>query len=353
MEHPIFRNRSFLIIYAAGWTLVAAIHFAVLYNSGLCNWQESLADSLVWNALLALLGLFSWAPVRFNPNISGAVFNVIISHLTALIVILLIWVGTAHGIMSLLFENPSYKTFLQSSIQWRIITATLFYLIIALIYYLMIYYQSIEEKLKNESRLNEIVREGELNLLKSQINPHFLFNSLNSVSSLTLTNPAAAQEMIIKLSDFLRYGVSKSNHQFTELEQEVDNVRRYLDIEKVRFGNKLLYEFEIQPESLSCKVPVMILQPIFENAVKHGVYESLEPVCIYTKADLENETLVVEIVNGYDPMAIPVKGTGMGLLNIMQRLRIIYGREDLLQVNQQERSFAVKISLPSKSLLKE
>jgi LytS/YehU family sensor histidine kinase len=351
MEHPIFRNKTFLYVYLAGWGLVAVIHFAFLYTSELHNLEQSIVDSLIWNALLALLGLASWTPVRYNLNISGAVFNVIVTHITTLIIILLIWIGVGCSIMKLIYDSLEYNEFLTSSIPWRLITASLFYLILALIYYLLIYYQNVEEKLRNENKLKEIVREGELNLLKSQINPHFLFNCLNSVSSLTMTNPSAAQEMIIKLSDFLRYGVSKSNQQFTELSQELENIKRYLDIEKVRFGSKLQYDFNIQPSCLSFQLPVMILQPVFENAVKHGVYESIEPVCIHTNAKVEGGKLIIEVINDFDPEAIPAKGTGTGLQNIRQRLKIIYGSEELLKAVKKENMFYVIMVIPFLSLI--
>jgi LytS/YehU family sensor histidine kinase len=172
-----------------------------------------------------------------------------------------------------------------------------------LVYYLVIYYLNLQEKTKAEGRLNEMVRESELNLLKSQINPHFLFNSLNSISSLTITNPEQAREMTIKLSDFLRYSVSMGNSRFSTLGKEMEHIRKYLDIEKVRFGTKLQYTFTIDEACLDCEIPVMILQPLYENAVKHGVYESTGEVTVQTTTRSVNGYLEILITNDFEPGA--------------------------------------------------
>jgi two-component system, LytTR family, sensor kinase len=118
--------------------------------------------------------------------------------------------------------------------------------------------------------LKSQVREGELKMLRSQINPHFLFNSLNSVSSLTVTNPLKARDMIVKLSDFMRYSLSSRNEQPVTLGNEMESLRLYLQIEKVTIRRKAQIEEEISPECLQALMPGMLLQPLYENAVNTG-----------------------------------------------------------------------------------
>jgi len=221
-----------------------------------------------------------------------------------------------------------------------------YYLVLVLVYYLIIYYQDIKEKLENEIRLRSIIKETELNLLKSQINPHFLFNSLNSICSLTIVNPSKAQDMIIKLSDFMRYSLSQADYSMTTLKNEIENSIRYLEIEKVRFGHKLIYQNTIDPTSLDKLIPVMLLQPLYENAVKHGVYESTQQVNIDTTVVLLHNDLHISIKNDFDPDASSKKGEGIGLRNIKDRLKLIYHNSQLMTVLKQDTSFEVKLIIP-------
>jgi len=184
--------------------------------------------------------------------------------------------------------------------------------------------------------------------LKSQINPHFLFNSLNSVSSLTLVRPEQSRDMLVKLSTFLRYSLDQDLKELNMLSNEMKNSQLYLEIEKVRFGERLRLDFDIDVSCKDMKIPNLILQPIYENAIKHGVNESLEPVVIKTKAELKNNNLSIEISNNFDKDAITSKGHGIGLRNITERMNLIYGRTDLLSIVKTESDFIVKLEFPQK-----
>lgn len=186
-------------------------------------------------------------------------------------------------------------------------------------------------------------------MLRSQINPHFLFNSLNSISSLTITNPDKARDMVIKLSEFMRYALSKKDEQPVTLRSELENLRLYLEIEKVRFGDRLSTTENIDENCLDIKVPVMILQPLYENAVKHGVYETTECVAINTLVACRNEYLEITISNNYDLAALPVKGTGTGLANVARRLDLFYGNNASLRTSKENGLFSVSVFLPAEA----
>ena len=141
-------------------------------------------------------------------------------------------------------------------------------------------------------------------MLRSQINPHFLFNSLNSVSSLTITDPDKARMMVIKLSELMRYALSRKDEQPVTLQSELDNLRLYLDIEKVRFGDRLEIEEKIDPGCLRAMLPVMILQPLYENAIKHGVYESTKKVMIRTSVQFVSSFVEIAIINTLDRKSV-------------------------------------------------
>jgi len=206
--------------------------------------------------------------------------------------------------------------------------------------------EQLNEKAANEIRLNRLLRDGELNLLKSQINPHFLFNSMNSVNALIIRNPEQAQKMLIALSDYLRYAVVSTNRTYSCVSDEMENIARYLSIEQVRFGDRLLYESHIAPQALSAEIPSMLLQPLLENAIKHGVYESLETVRIVAKITRDRQYLNIEITNDFDEDGfVPKKGSGTGLKNIRERLRLMYGTSASMQTKTENGVFTVKLRI--------
>jgi len=191
------------------------------------------------------------------------------------------------------------------------------------------------------------VKEAEIDRLKAQINPHFLFNSLNSVSSLITAQPEQAREMLVRLSGFLRYALENKNNNLTSLRSELENIRYYLEIEKVRFGQRLQFDFIVPDECLTMTIPHMILQPLVENSIKHGVYESTEPVRIELKAFCnQNVSLKIEISNDFDPEAPPRKGKGIGLINTKNRLFLAYNCDDCLTVERTANRFTIKMTIP-------
>ena len=152
--------------------------------------------------------------------------------------------------------------------------------------------------------------------------------------------------MIIKLSEFLRYSVSNNNKQLTTLQEEIENVNRYLDIEKVRFGKKLNVDQRCDEEALGMKIPALVLQPVIENAVKYGVYESTEPTEIEMICKAQPGMLWISVRNRYDPDAGSKKGAGLGLNNIRNRLMIIYNRDDLIGIKKDDQRFEIQIAIP-------
>lgn len=347
MDHPVFQNIKSIIIFFTAWVVIAAIHAIVLYAYYFKNLQCAIVDSLVFILLFSFLALSIWFLVNFGQPGKQNLFNILFSHFTSLIVLLLIWIGLSMLILNSIFsDNQVYKTFLQSSIPWRIVIGTFYYLTIVLIYYLIVYYRNLNKKLINETRLERLLKETELNMLKSQINPHFLFNSLNSISSLTITNPNKAQEMIIKLSDFLRYSVSGEKDKFILLNKEIENIFRYLEIEKVRFGNKLQYKFNIHNECSEIQIPVMILQPLYENAIKHAVYESSKLITIKTECKINGNMAEIHIQNNFEENTPSRKGNKLGLKNIRERLKLLYHRTDLLNVSIESNIFHVTLLIP-------
>lgn len=347
MLHPIFYKTRNIIYYCIIWGVIAIAHAVILNHYYGYSHLIALSDSIIFNALFAVISIGLWYTVKYNTFDHKHIQDVIINHLGVALVSLTIWYFSGYFLLHELFnDRPEYLTFLNQSIPWRLASGLFFYAVTVLVYYLIISYRNLQEKIQNELELKSLVKETELNMLKSQINPHFLFNSLNSISSLTITNPSKAQEMIIKLSEFLRHSISHKEEQMVSMREEIEHIMRYLEIEKVRFGDRLHYDFRISDLCKDFPVPSMILQPIFENAIKHGVYESTEEVTIDFVCQPTPDGMLLKISNNFDPEAPPRKGNRMGIKNITNRLKLIYQYDDLLKVTKQEKTFEVELFLP-------
>jgi len=327
------------------WSIIIGAHFAVMHFYYELPIGISVADSLLFNVFFAFLGISLWYVVRYNDT-SQNFFAIFLSHVLSSLLLVGFWLVSGYLILKYAIEDVHYLSFLDNSFPWRIISGIFYYSVFVLVYYVVAYYKDIQEKVKEEATLKMLIKEVELNALKNQINPHFLFNSLNSVSSLTITSPEKAQEMIIKLSEYLRYSLSNKEQQITNLKTELDNIKLYLEIEKIRFGDRLAFQFNCDKKALAAKIPAMILQPLFENAIKHGVYESTETINVVLEGEVDETHLQLSLTNDYDNKAKQTKGEGIGLKNTRERLFLIYKQNDILTINKSENTYRVSIKIP-------
>ncbi len=348
MNNPILRNYRSRIIYASVWILLTWIQIFILSAFTNLPFIYIFLDAIIFNTLFSFLIIPLWYPVRFSH--SGKAFwysCLLISGLACILIF--IWMLAGYLIMYIFTSGKDvYFYFFYDAMPWRIIVGILLYALSILVYYLCIHVEKLKEKAVNEIRLNKLLKDGELNLLKSQINPHFLFNSLNSVNALIVKTPEQAQEMLVALSEYLRYTVLATHSETSTLKEEIANIEHYLSIEKLRFGDKLTYQFFISPDCLPVQIPSMLLQPLFENAIKHGVYESTENVHIVAKAKKDSDFLRIEISNDFNPEndIMSLKNSGTGLKNIRERLRLMYGDAASLQVKNKDNIFRVILEIP-------
>ncbi len=347
MLNNLLGNRRYLLIYILIWVFISIIHIILLLYTQKFTFELVLVESLVSNFLLAFLGLVLLVSIFYSNIRHQALLTKIINHIILIIIFLGLWVISDFLILGSFFkENPGYLEYLGTTIPWRVGNGFLFYGMVIIAYYMLIFYQNFRDQTVKESELKTLVKESELSSLKSQINPHFIFNSLNSISSLTIISPERAREMVIKLSDFLRYSISHTDEQMTSLKDEMQNISRYLDIEKIRFGNRLEVIENTDKQCLEKRLPGLILQPLVENAVKYGVYESVDQATIEISTSCSEDALKVKIRNDYDPDFVAKKGEGIGLKNIETRLGIIYKNENLMVINKSSNTFEVSIIFP-------
>ena len=347
MINPFINNKKVLATYFVLWFFIFLVQVSVLYFFLYIQILTALLDSTVFNLIYQLLGISLWYTVSFNSLENYNAVKIFLNHIAAAVITSGLWILAGYYIMTNLITGKTiYAEFLVKSLVWRFLIGILYYTVIIAVDYVIIYYNNFQEKLLREAELNALVKEAELKTLKYQINPHFIFNSLNSISSLTISNPAQAQEMTIKLSAFLRSTLSKNEKQKNKLNEEINNAKLYLDIEKIRFADKFEFVDEIKQECKELEVPSMILQPLFENAIKHGVYESLEKVIIKLSCGMEGDYFKIIVENDYDPEAIPRKGEGIGIKNIKNRLKLIYNQDNLVKVEKLKNLFRVNLYIP-------
>ncbi len=247
-----------------------------------------------------------------------------------------------------LFKNDTaYMQLLNKTINIRYALAFLMTGVMTMLSLIWFTQQDQEDDIKRKQDTEQLAREAELNKLRQQLQPHFLFNSLNSISALTGTQPEKARHMIQQLSDFLRGTLKKDDQQSTTFEEELQYLQLYLEIEKVRFGYRLQTRITHDDEALQMKLPAMLLQPLVENAIKFGLYDTIGEVIILIAATNNNGMLEVTVANPFDELtAAPVKGTGFGLSSIRRRLFLLFGRHDLLQIKKEGEQFITKITIP-------
>jgi two-component system LytT family sensor kinase len=256
------------------------------------------------------------------------------------------------GSISLIFlfipaTNEAYEDLVIGTLLLRFFVSAVVLTCLALITWIRRQNESEKKSLNRFNEIQKISREAELNTLRQQLQPHFLFNSLNSIQALTSSDPARAKKMLLQLSDFLRGTLRKDNHSYVTVEEEIEHTRLYLEIEMVRFSDRLQLQWNLDENCFDKKIPALVLQPLVENAIKFGVYQTTGPVLIGIDVSCLKELIKISVQNPYDPQtAIASRGTGFGLTSLQRRMYLLFGRNDLLQTYKEESTFTATLQIP-------
>ncbi|MFD0792527.1 sensor histidine kinase [Mucilaginibacter litoreus] len=250
-------------------------------------------------------------------------------------------------ILPLFNMGQVYFNFLQQSLIIRFFTLFLaigWMAMISALWYTQLDHKRTEQR---KTEAEKLARDAELYNLRQQLQPHFLFNSLNSINALIGFKPELARKMIHQLSDFLRGTLKKDEQLLVPLNDELAHLNLYLDIEKVRFGHRLQTEISCDKACGEANLPSLLLQPLVENAIKFGLYDTTDEVTISVRAEMEDQYLVIMIQNPYDPKTSrPRKGTGFGLSGVQRRLYLIFARNDLMETHANDNIFTTIIKVP-------
>ena len=216
-------------------------------------------------------------------------------------------------------------------------TGVLLYFLYAALHYVLLSLEATREAESREAEMQILAREAELAALKAQIQPHFLFNSLNSISSLAASDPPRAQEMCVRLSEFLRKSLALGETRSIPMGEELALSRAYLSVEELRYGPRLVFEEDLDERSGRCQVPPLLLQPLVENAIRHGIATCVDGGTVRLAVRFAAGRLRILVENPYDPESPARAGVGLGLANVRQRLAARYGGEALFAAKRLKR----------------
>jgi len=342
MKAPELSNKKMVLLIILLWIVWATLQAWALAWTGF-PLQTAIIDSAVSNGLLMVIGLSIRNIIRYYRPGRGTVFYMFAWNFC----IAAIWIGIVKWALSQLITDPAYLSFLQKSLPIRFFIAFLMTGWMALIHWLLFNFEENKENEKRKTETEKLSKDAELYKLRQQLHPHFLFNSLNSISSLTGSRPEEARHMIQQLADFLRGTLKNDEKTLVSLEEELHYLQLYLDIEKVRFGHRLSTEIKHDDASLKCQIPQMLLQPIVENAIKFGLYDTTGNVTITINVLLNQGVLTVTIQNPFDPQTAQTRsGTGFGLSSIQRRLYLLYARKDLIETKAENNLFTTTVTIP-------
>jgi two-component system LytT family sensor kinase len=329
------RNKWIFLICWAVWALA---HYAILYGWEM-NWQTAATDAIVSNLLLAGACLLIFNNLRFyRPKRYAPLFL-----LGLCLAVTAFWLFLTD--LALKFLLPAQDSFISASRPVRFNIGFLLTGCSAMISLLWYHSEEVHDNIQLKSETESIAKDAELYSLRQQLQPHFLFNSLNSISALVGSDPELSRKMIQQLSAFLRGTLNKDDKGNISLSEELEHLELYLDIEKVRFGHRL--QTLIKAEDQDLLIPPMILQPIVENAIKFGLYDTIGVVSIEISSKRAGNDLVITVQNPYDPeTADPRKGTGFGLNSIRRRLFLLFSRNDLVTTSYDQATFTTIVKIP-------
>lgn len=367
--HPILGNLRRLSLYLLGWIPLTAILFYLLALPGGLKWTHALAMAVPLCLLYAFMCLSAWYSCRSTPLEGASFWRPAVTHLVTAILLSAIWVLLARGLTIVLGSFAAFRGIdkeFPPNHPLLFASGVLIYLLAVALHYILLSIEHSRELEKREIQARVLARDSELKALKAQINPHFLFNSLNSISALTSIDASRARDMCIQLADFLRKTLGMGEKSTIPLREELDLVRSFLAVEKVRFGARLSIGEKVASDTLECAVPPLLLQPLVENAVAHGISNLTEGGWIQLEIlwrDREGKAiedlagrvngsseLFIQVANNFDPEMPRRRGAGVGLVNVRQRLVTRYGDRASFSAQAENDQFRVSITIPAEKM---
>jgi hypothetical protein len=349
--HPFLRDPRRIALYLFAWAIVGLLLAGLLSLFQGLEYTRAVVILLPPTILYGLVGLSAWWVCRSAPLERTPSLRLIYSFFSASLQGSAVWIGLTTP-WAAWMRNLGVTTFTRS--EAFVALGVLFLIGIPLygmsmaVHYLVLAFEGAREAERRVYESQVSTREAELRALRAQLNPHFLFNSLNSINALVGNDPEGARRMCESLGDFLRRTLALGARDTVTLLEELSLVDRYFEIERVRFGERLALERFIESGADRCLVPPLLLQPLVENAVKHGIAERLQGGTIKISAVVMDDLLRLSVENDVDDDAPARPGEGVGLQNVRRRLDALSAREGRLDTWREDGKFRVTLTLPAR-----
>ena len=324
------------------WIPVAAVLIPALGALGHLSWSASIFLGAPLAMISLLIPIDAGYICRFTPLGKAPMWRVVLTHFAAAQVLSFLWTLIAVPFARALAYIPQLhgidKQF--SPDRWIVyLTGCLLYVFSVAFHYVAMAQDAAREVEIQAMQTSVLARDAELRALRAQINPHFLFNSLNSISALTSIDAARAREMCLLLADFLRLTLGMGEKTVISFSEELDLLEKFLAIEKVRFGARLTMEENVDDQARRCIIPALLLQPLVENAVSHGIASMENGGVIRLEAAVRDGRLAILVENDRDEEAPSRKRNGVGLRNVRSRIEARYAGEATFRAEADEDKF--------------
>jgi two-component system, LytTR family, sensor histidine kinase AlgZ len=345
--HPLLAAKGRVTLYLLVWAVLGGLLGYLLTITGRLGWLEAGLLAVPLALFYAFMCLAPWYMCRFLPLGQVGFPKLLGNHIAAAVVAALFWIVLAKVLgLALSRYYPTLNERFSPQLPLVFGLGVLLYLLSVALHYVLLSVESSKESETREHEARTLAREAEIKALKAQINPHFLFNSLNSIAALATVDGARARDMCIKLSDFLRNTLSLGEKHSITFREELALAQAYLAVEQVRFGPRLRIELKTDSGSDDCIVPPLFLQPLVENAVKHGIAGLVDGGTIRLEAHCEQGWLQVTVQNEFDSEAPAAQRHGLGLQNVRKRLRAVYENQARIDTAITGNVFTVAVDLP-------
>ena len=323
--------------------IVFATHTYILHSVMHFTWAISLEESGCSSIILTLSAWSITLLIRNYPTTAAIIpYSLFVALIMSFVTTIAEWESLKWWVVT---DNEAYKPWLGHTLPIRFLFIWIVNSWVATGGALLKNINALDSRFQQKTDASTLLKEAELFKLRQQLQPHFLYNSLNSISALIMVSPDKAQDMIGKLSDFLRSSVKRESEETLPVSEELVYIQSYLDIESVRFGDRLQVHIEKEYTD-NATIPPFLLQPILENAIKFGLYGNTGTVSIIIHIESDGPMLTLSITNPYDADMQPPKGTGFGFEGVQRRLYLMYARTDLLETKKDEHYFTTILKIP-------
>jgi len=347
--HPFLKSPLYVFLMGLLWSPI--VFCAVILESGLSGlpFLESLIliGPAIAFELFVVISL--WFPCKAISLEKYNMIRFVVRHVFSAAVLISVWLmasGLYSELLDVFTKEGVWRDRFNEAFPLLIGLGLFLYFLFSLIYYLILTKKK-KKKVEQQALKSRLdASRAELLSLKTSIHPHFLFNSMTALSTLTQTSPEMAHQMCLQLSDFLRYSLDYGKQDWVHVKDEIEHIENYLEIEKIRLGERLQLDFQADTETLEENVPPFTLLPLVENAVKHAFQQSLETRTLYLRIQKMPDWLLIDVKNSYDPNSQSADSKGFGLKGLKKRLTNVYKDRSTMVVRKEDDSFSVSLRLP-------